>query len=478
MTFSRRPGVRFNRGRIAVSSGSSAPPNPAQIITDGTLKIWLQGNLGATTSTSAFDALANQADVAVLASLTQGTSARRPKVSTIRGKQGLFHVSASQLWMSGAITGSFASSGTGFTVYTASRSSGTGTLTRSATTGNLTFLQTTGATWPRNIVMAGATARTASGVITEDEVYSQEAFFNQGSSLQYKNGVVQGAASTAGTNAYTGSLFWGSSATPSAYITGQEFMYVMVTRALTAGERTAMEAWVSYCIDHTGTQRGVLPLGDSLTQGVNSTDGDGWRSLLATYLDSNKLGGKWLFQNGDVRDLAFPQDKHHGVSGDPIANTQTAVNSIMGVGAAYNIPIVCLMIGTNDCRNNGAVYVSGTGPGTTIQAYQDLVTSIDTKITAATGTHPRIVVTTVPACNTAQATALANIQDYNSNLVNVAWPALSGAGIQLHTWDAYTVVGPWSATTFGADQFHMNDTGYALYLQGLLTPLAAAAAAA
>jgi len=84
MSFSRRPGQRFNRGRIATAApAAAAPVTPLTIL--GSLAWWVRADLGITIGTGV-SAWADQSGNAV--NFTQGTGASQPTLvaSAINGK--------------------------------------------------------------------------------------------------------------------------------------------------------------------------------------------------------------------------------------------------------------------------------------------------------------------------------------------------------------------------------------------------------
>lgn len=92
----------------------------------------------------------------------------------------------------------------------------------------------------------------------------------------------------------------------------------------------------------------IMPLGDSITVGVGSTDGAGYRSRLERRLAAAGLPVDFV----GSRDAGPPglDDGHEGHSGWTISRLARRVDRWL---AAYRPDVVLLHIGTNDVRVNG-----------------------------------------------------------------------------------------------------------------------------
>lgn len=109
--FSRRPGERFNRGRIAVGGGWSPMQDPA-------VRVWLDADSGVTDVSGAASAWANQADTSLIASVTQSTASRRPTIVSggLDGRTILRGTNAADTGMSGAFASALSQVNTIFVV--------------------------------------------------------------------------------------------------------------------------------------------------------------------------------------------------------------------------------------------------------------------------------------------------------------------------------------------------------------------------
>lgn len=199
----------------------------------------------------------------------------------------------------------------------------------------------------------------------------------------------------------------------------------------------------------------IQPIGDSLTLGTGSTDGTGFRSLLEAWFRTNPTGSVWdvpYFLGPSADQTVFNRSFHWGVSGADIDDVTAgaAVNigrSSQNAGAKIAPDIFLIMIGLNDARDNPGPYAGA------LTRYATMLSTID-----ALYPGKEYVVTTISDVNPAQTSTVTNTADFNAGVAAV-WAA---SGLNIHSWDAFGSVpwGPAGASYF--DQFHWNDTGYAL----------------
>jgi lysophospholipase L1-like esterase len=178
----------------------------------------------------------------------------------------------------------------------------------------------------------------------------------------------------------------------------------------------------------------VEPLGDSITWGVGSSTGDGYRSALAGELTSE---GYTLDLVGSGRGGSMPDPDNEGPSG-------WRIDQIAGIAdssrAAYKPNVVTLMIGTNDLNQN---YQVPTAPDR-LHALVDRIIADDPGVTVLLAdlilsTSPPVV-QAEPAYNAAVRQIAADEQAVGRHVGFVDMGALTGADL--------------------ADSLHPNDTGY------------------
>jgi lysophospholipase L1-like esterase len=189
------------------------------------------------------------------------------------------------------------------------------------------------------------------------------------------------------------------------------------------------------------TAQSLLCLGDSITLGLESTDGRGYRPYLREAFETADVepGVRTLRFMGPTADAAMD---HAGVSGDTIAEVDArAAAAISGSSPE----VLVLLAGTNDCRDNGTTYDSVTTPA----AYADLLATIF----AADNALPVVVCLVPPLLN---GTHDANVDDLNAELVATVIP---GADSTITVCDLNSIL---NAGTHLADGVHPNDAGYAL----------------
>lgn len=194
----------------------------------------------------------------------------------------------------------------------------------------------------------------------------------------------------------------------------------------------------------------VLPLGDSITHGLQSSDSGGYRSQLfklvlagnqtLTFLGSQTAGP------ASVSGMTFPKN-HEGYDGYPIdSGTSTygtaGISSVIPKPAFNTIPdIVLLHIGTNDITS------TGTLAATTSTRLDALLG----KIVAAAPKALIIVAQIIPVNYTS-----ADLDNYNSKI-----PGLVQARVAKGEHIISVDMSKMPKTNLAADKVHPNDQGYA-----------------
>lgn len=177
----------------------------------------------------------------------------------------------------------------------------------------------------------------------------------------------------------------------------------------------------------------ILPLGDSITWGYRSSDGNGYRQDLLNMLSGNPVQYVGSQHSGNMADNF--NEGHPG-----------AVISQIADYASLSLPgrpnIVLLMAGTNDCNK----------PEDPAGAPARLGSLIDKCIAA----YPDAVIIVAQLTPIASATSQANVDNFNAAVPGVVASRLSqGAHILTVNMGAFVTVGELD------DGLHPNDAGYA-----------------
>src|SRR5215204_1906117 len=93
----------------------------------------------------------------------------------------------------------------------------------------------------------------------------------------------------------------------------------------------------------------IMPLGDSITQGVGSPLGDGYRGLLWDLFQQSGLVVDFV-GGGQSGPSSLPDRDHQGTSGE---RADELLPRIPGLMSTYLPDVVLLMIGTNDVEQEG-----------------------------------------------------------------------------------------------------------------------------
>jgi lysophospholipase L1-like esterase len=208
-----------------------------------------------------------------------------------------------------------------------------------------------------------------------------------------------------------------------------------------------------------GLAKNVVMLGDSITLGTNSTPtvrSAGFRYLAWAPVATNGWHAEFIGSLGATNGGSFAHRKHEGNSGQDISGITSTFTTFYGAGKTFPaVGMVCVLAGTNNMSIGGTTY----DPVVTPALYANLITTIRT-----TFPNAYIAVSTIPPINAATFPAgAANAVDFNSKLTAIwdandaAWPSSPA----LLRADYFTCLGGvWSATNFGANDVHPNDTGY------------------
>ena len=216
MFFSRRPGERFNRGRVAAGGGFSPLSDPATVI-------WLDATDNATiTTATGVSAWANKADTSLLASVDQATGSKQPTLSTINGVQalnfdGTVGIGASSQELAGTMS-AMAQPTTHFVVLESSGISGATTVpTATDSAANRQSVRLDGSGYPMKAqTYAGALLNEPAASIAESTGYILTGVFNGASSAIYRGSTLRvtgNAGADSLSNPIIGRLFLNASGT-------------------------------------------------------------------------------------------------------------------------------------------------------------------------------------------------------------------------------------------------------------------------
>lgn len=244
----------------------------------------------------------------------------------------------------------------------------------------------------------------------------------------------------------TGSNSWGGDIAETIRYSGAHDASAVASYLLRKYPSIAKRAWAT---------TDLLCVGDSITVGLGSTDGRGYRSLIRRAFEAADVeeGVRTLRFVGPTNDRCMD---HFAVSGEIIADIRDGIAAQI---TAHSPDVLVMLMGTNDCRNNGAVYDSTATP----QAYADTLANI-----AATNPALPVVVCLVPPMT--DGTANANVNDLNAELLATVIP---GAASPTTTCDLNSIL---TAGAHLSDGVHPNDDGYALIADAIEAAIRSATA--
>jgi hypothetical protein len=210
-----------------------------------------------------------------------------------------------------------------------------------------------------------------------------------------------------------------------------------------------------------------MPLGDSITDGFQSVQGGGYRSVLYTQLKN--AGYSFTFV-GSATDNSGPlpagEQHHEGHSGyviqsrdpsdpNPTGSGRSGIldNLNTYIGASGAAPdYILLMIGTNDVDLN---YFPGSPQGS--EQGNRLATLINAISNKTTGLRPSAHLIVAELTPTGSSSENVLISDFNTYVASDVAAAQS-LGENVSLVDMYSALNP---ATDLADSLHPNDSGYA-----------------
>jgi lysophospholipase L1-like esterase len=210
-----------------------------------------------------------------------------------------------------------------------------------------------------------------------------------------------------------------------------------------------------------GTACKIMPLGDSITDGVGSSGG-GYRvelfkqsitdSRSITFVGRNVNGPTSVTVAGQTK--TFPRN-HEGYSGYTIdtGGGRTGISTLVDAGISANLPhIVLLMIGTNDVN----ISLDLTNAPTRLGALLDRINKDAPKALI-------VVAKLVPTTNDTTNTRVRTYNDAIPGLVQTR----AAAGKPIVLVDMYTAISANTSykTALMNDELHPNDAGYVVMAQ-------------
>jgi lysophospholipase L1-like esterase len=181
----------------------------------------------------------------------------------------------------------------------------------------------------------------------------------------------------------------------------------------------------------------IMPVGDSITQGLNTSYGS-YRRYLYDLLNADGIAFNFV---GSLSDGSFPDPQHDGITGDVINGAWGRVQT-GHIIEVYDADMILLLIGTNDVWH-GSGDISAA-----LVTYGHLLDQIITD-----GPNVKTVVGTLPPIDVSVAgsTVSSNINVFNAGLVTLV--ASKGANFSLVDINAGLT------TSDLADGVHPTDAG-------------------
>ncbi len=200
----------------------------------------------------------------------------------------------------------------------------------------------------------------------------------------------------------------------------------------------------------------IMPLGDSITDGVDGTDIAGYRGPLNTLLNTAGIQHQFVGSCTDTPgNLPADQQHHEGHSGFTIQGGGRSglldpgnISSWLGPSGP-NPDVILLMIGTND------VTTYATTLATVPQATANMATLIDKISNPTTGLdpHAKLIIAKITPMAGSYATYLPEVQAFNDSLAGLVAQYQNVSLV-----DMYSALNP--STDVASDGLHPNDSGY------------------
>ncbi len=439
---SRRPGVRFNRGRIATGSGAAWTPAAAV----ETFYFHNPAAIG-TAENAAITSLPNLADSrGLLASVTGTNLIKR----NIRGVPAVRFNNVPAGFLEGTLSAAQAQPIVVYAVVTTEIAFGStivlGGGAGSAGTESRITLTTTA--YPRTATGGAGTALSAGAVagFVNEPVLLEYEYNGAANSKILANGTVYNTGN-GGTAAFWG-FTWGNARAGGAPFNGLLGAAVAQLNP-SAAVRAQTRQWFydTYKFGPSQKQWKVMRVGDSTVSGVGGdTNAGGMGQELATWAQSPQSGAYLNFggsQGATTCLTLFSNGHHYGIGG---TDTYSLSPLLAAQLSAYQPDIIDLVVGINDASGTNTPYI-----GATSQANYAAI------LATCKATLPNSYVLAGPITQTQTG---ANVADLNSRWATEIATA-KGLGTKIIDRDDFTALngGVYSAS-FWTDDKHPNPTGY------------------
>lgn len=446
---------------VVASSGRAVPWLPKL---DASCQVAMRGDLGVTVTGQGASAWVNQKNAAYLAQIEQADNARRPFYTGeySRGRKQLYMYATDQHWMRFATFA--ATQAQPWWAWFVGRVRGVNnTCPLAAGSAGLSSLQTNNAAWPK-VVRANAGTNLDSPAALLQAQLQSIFILNNGATDEIWVDGVQIRTGSMGNNNWNG-MTLGASGSLSLFFEGTCSEYCFGT----GNPSASVLGWQNnYVVPHYRLSSPLKPYyyllqaGDSITEGFGSTNGDGWRyPYLFDLQKMSTIGGHWLTCVGNQNDGVYSENRKNTGFGRNIFDLNATLNTaVTGQLATQPTDVLTVLIGGEDCANAGGAghtdpYVPYDGtPACTVGQWKAMIQASALLMTAG---RP-IVVMNLLNINPAQATEVANRNDFNAGMV-IEVANLVGSGLNIIPVDARGALGAFDGSYY-FDQRHPNDLGY------------------
>lgn len=460
-------------GTSAAASITVAAPLTFDPTTVAQLALWADPTDNATITLNAgrVETIARFRDATKYSTaLTQATSAARPVLGRLRGRQALFSGSGTSERLTASLVGA---QGFPHTLVPVIKGIGQQTAGNVCSTGGIARVSIRGTTWPRTLREQTSLVLDSTANSTVSKPLSVRFLANNTASEVSVNGVmIHGPGAASGTSGLSTDVSFpglnSGTAEPGLY---GDFLHFQ--GAVSGADVTAIEAWLNAKWHTLDPQATILYVGDSNTRGFGTANGGFRRNMHDDLLSRGKICGKWVEEIGSKPEGGaryFGGDVHYGVDGRGINYMRANLPALIGTTTEqFNPAVMVLMIGINNASSAAGppaeTYVAGNGAGSTRDEFRNLITDIFTKLPAV-----KLIVCNLPPNGTAGTQT--NVVTLNATWFADADTAATALGKTVKHCDIYTALGgaPFVAANF-SDLTHFGElTGHPL-VAAVLKPL-------
>jgi hypothetical protein len=420
----------------------------AVISSNSKVKLWLDPSDAAyrTMASGRVSSCMRSRDTAIFSTdFAQSTPSAQPVLGTIRGKEALFFGTGTSEEMFATMIATISTPYSIFVVVRPVSNNSTGVVVKTTNANSVRISYSGNLGYPRTRKFTATSQLTSSLAAGVSELL--EMLVNGTSSETRRNGVtLNGPGANLGTATLSQRIGIGTEGMSVGDI-------VVISGALTTQERDDISN--ELLAKYHGAEPTIrhLQLGDSITEGFESTDLRGFRGpLFDLYTSRGKYAGNWIEAVGNQHTHLYSDDGHAGVDGKGFGYWNGQISTLMG---QITPDIVDILLGANNMANvAGENWVAGTGPGSTIDSCKQLILTM-------IGGWPLTRFMVTPILASPVALNQTHKLEFNSNLPAM-WDAIEQAtGKAMHRWDADTAMGgpSYVSSNFVLDG-HPNDGGY------------------